>query len=101
MPWLKKRNGRLYYYRAVFHNGRRTNVYIGRGPLADLAAQQDAQAARDRAQRLQLAKRQRARDAALDKSVKELCLRTERLLRAALVAAGWRIHQMSEWRLSR
>lgn len=39
MPWLKNRNGRLCDYRAVFHNGQRTNVYIGRGPVPALANQ--------------------------------------------------------------
>jgi hypothetical protein len=50
MAWVRRASGVSYYYRALRdHMGRVVKTYVGRGPIAELAAQLDCQAWFERA----------------------------------------------------
>ena len=96
MPWSGP-----YYYRSVRVNGQPRREYVGAGPVAELAAQFDAL---DRAQREAAREAQRAIEDELDEidgPLIELDTLADALVRAALLAAGYRRHHRGEWRMSR
>ena len=90
-----------YYTRSRKVNGRVTREYVGRGPLAELVAELDAdQRAQREAQRVALrAERVELKD--LDAALGRVCQGVDLLARAALVAAGYHQHKRGEWRKKR
>jgi hypothetical protein len=97
MSWDAKRGGRRYYYRSRKVAGRCVKSYLGRGPVAELAARLDGQErdARD-ARRLALA-RERARLAEADLPLRRARDLIGLLVAAALLLSGWHEHR-GEWR---
>jgi hypothetical protein len=93
MGWDK----RGYYYSARKVNGRVVRDYIGKGAIAQLAAQMDAV----RQQERELAAQEKHELAALDLEVRALSDWTDLLARAALLAAGYHQHKRGEWRKTR
>jgi hypothetical protein len=97
MGWDKGR----YYTRSRKVNGRVVREYVGKGRVAELAAQTDA-LVREQRRLDALARRGEKADlAALDAELKALSEATDRLARAALVAAGFHQHKRGEWRRKR
>jgi hypothetical protein len=104
MPW-KQRNGDRYYYQSVREGGRVRSQYVGRGEVAELAAQIDAINRLDRA-----ALQARSRDAF--RAERDRARQTEALVtthnrelesaaRAHIEAAGYHRHDRGPWRRRR
>jgi hypothetical protein len=97
---LERRNGRIYYYRSVRDGETVRKVYEGAGELARIAAGRDLV---NRAVRKGEREQERAELKhleALSQPVEELRVVAEILLRAHLVAAGYRRRQ-GHWRRAR
>ena len=100
MGWETRRN-RTYYYRSRKVGGRVIKEYIGAGPLAELAATQDAA---DRAERTAASAAKRSTRAeldAVDAPVDAFAATLESLTRARLLLAGYHRHHGGEWRRRR
>ena len=101
MGWEKRERGGLYYTRTRKVGGRVVREYVGGGILGHIAALQDAQERRRREEEAELWREERDRLEALITPVDQLCEVTEILLRATLLAAGFKRHQRGEWRRKR
>lgn len=100
-PWERLERGGLYYTRTRKQDGRVIREYVGRGPLAELAAETDAL---KRLRREEVARTWRAEREgleAIDRSVEELYDAAEILTQAILLAAGYHQHNRGEWRKKR
>ncbi len=96
MAWEARGRGR-YYYKVSRDNGRVRRLYLGTGPVAELAAQ-DAELRR--AER-QARARSQARLEAAEAASQELAELTDLLVKVALVAAGYHRHDRGKWRRCR
>jgi hypothetical protein len=92
---------RGYYYRVRKENGRVVREYVGKGPVANLAAALDAEGRHEREAEYAARRRQRADLAALDAPMKDLNELADLLAKAALLAAGYHQHKRGEWRKRR
>lgn len=100
MAWETRRGGR-YYYRSRRMGGRVAKEYLGRGPLAELAA---AWAEGDRADREAQLEADRRRRGELDdvaQQVGEVCQAVDDVAAAWLTLAGYHRHDRGEWRKRR
>lgn len=98
MGWESRGGGGRYYTRSRRVAGRVVREYVGSGPGAELEAIQDELARRDRkaarekwqaiVEQVDLADRELAR----------YSRETDRLMRAALLAAGYHQHDRGTWR---
>ncbi len=96
MPW----DSRGYYYRARKVGGRVMREYVGRGPIAHQAANQDVAArARRKAQRAAWLATRAALDTA-DRALADLARVTDLAAHAALRACGYHPHRR-QWRKRR
>ena len=100
-PWEHRDRGGSYYTRSHKVAGRVVREYVGTGPLAELAAELDAEERRQRQEQRQVWREELERMEALEGSIEELCEASEVLARAALVVAGYRRHNRGEWRKKR
>ena len=100
-PWEKRERGGLYYTRSRKEGGKGIREYVGRGPLAELAAETDALRRLRREEEAKAWRRERETLEHLDQTVEELYKAAEILARAALYAAGYHQHHRSEWRKRR
>jgi hypothetical protein len=101
MAWEKRPRGGRYYYRCRRVGKRIVKEYLGRGPKAEQAAEEDARKRQARRlERLAIAEQRRRHDAALAVS-RQFGRETERLARLALAAAGYHQHHRHEWRKRR
>ncbi len=101
MGWEQRERGGSYYVRARRERGRVVKEYIGSGPLAELAAQEDTLDRRRREEEARVWREERERLEALDRETRELNDLAELLAHAALLAAGYRQHERGEWRRPR
>ena len=101
MAWENRRRGnRRYYYRSRRVDGRVVKEYVGRGPAAELAAEQDADARAKRdAQRTAERGHRHQHEAAVNRlaGFAEWC---DMLVAGALLVAGLHNHR-GEWRRRR
>ena len=100
MAWERRRNGRLYYYRARSVNGRVVKEYIGRGPVAEKAAAEDAVQRAEREAKVEAERRRREEFKAARASLVDLCDQCDVLMKGALIHAGYHQHKR-EWRRRR
>src|SRR5262249_45795361 len=104
-PWRCNRmgwdKGGRYYTRSRRENGRVVREYVGGGPIGQLAAQMDAIDREKREADRAFLKAQHDEIAALDAPLDHLTELTDLLVRAALLAAGFRRHNRGEWRRRR
>lgn len=100
MSWLKRR-GLKYYYRSVRRGDRISNVYLGRGHAAELAAQVDALRRAERQREAQELGQLKQQLEPAQMTIKELSKMVELMTRSALLVAGWRQHVRSAWRKQR
>jgi hypothetical protein len=103
MAWERRSNGQATYFATTTRRpgGRRVRQYYGTGPIADLAA---TMAAQRRAERESRARAERAETERWQSAVApllELCRAADLMLRAALLARGYRQHYRGEWRRAR
>jgi hypothetical protein len=92
---------RGFYYRVRKVNGRVVREYVGRGPIAELAAELDAIGRQQREAERAARVAERAELEALDAPLDELNDLADLLADAALLAAGYRRHNRGEWRRRR
>jgi hypothetical protein len=98
MGWDK---GGRYYTRSRREGGRVVREYVGRGPGAELVARLDELERDERETGRQVRRIERERIDALDEPLNELADAAELLVRAVLLAAGFRQHNRGEWRKKR
>jgi hypothetical protein len=98
MAWDK--SGR-YYSRSRRVNGHVVRVYLGGGPVGRLAAYQDAEKHRERAEARAARMAERAELGALAACVRDLDDVADLLVQAAMLATGHRQHNRGEWRKRR
>jgi len=100
-PWERRERGDLYYTRSRKVDGRVVREYIGGGPLGHLAALQDEHERRQREVQAAYWRVEQQDLDALEAPVDELSEASDLLVRAALLASGYRQHNRGEWRLRR
>ena len=99
MAWESRRGRGRYYTRSTRVNGRVVRQYVGSGPLAEKAAEEDARRRAERQARAEALRAERERLAQAQALLQGLCSGTDLLLRAALTAAGFHQHNRGAWRL--
>jgi len=100
MAWERREGGGLYYTRSRREGGRVLREYVGSGPLAELAAEED-RAKRELAEaKREWEKEELERLKDLAAPVLELSEAAEILAHAHLVAAGYHKHK-GEYRRAR
>ena len=97
MPWVRRGRHR-YYVRRRKVRGAFVRQPYGRGPEAQLAAALAAQRQREREAEWARRRRERGRWETDTRTLLRLIEVSDLLVRAALVAAGFRQHQRGEWR---
>ncbi|MBL8797204.1 MAG: hypothetical protein JNM56_25100 [Planctomycetia bacterium] len=97
MSW-EHRNGRLYYTRSRRQAGRIVREYIGTGPVAEAAAQADAQRRAARLNQRELEHAERSAWTAAEAAARTATDLVTQLFRASLLGASFRLHARSEWR---
>jgi hypothetical protein len=97
----QREGGGLYYTRSRREGGRIVREYVGSGPLAELMALADENDRQRRQEEARAWKREREGLEREDETAGALCELAELLNRAALVAAGYRLHNRGEWRKPR
>ena len=99
MGW-EQRNGSSYYYRKERIGKRVRSVYVGSGLVANMAAQLDALERDEQGEKREALRREMDKQNAIDAQIDEVCHMTEKLTRAALIAAGFHLHR-GQWRRKR
>lgn len=99
--WERRERGGLYYTRSRKEGGRVIREYVGGGILGELAAQMDALERERREERAARWKEEQDELDALQATVEELSEASDLLVRAALLASGYRQHNRGEWRKRR
>jgi hypothetical protein len=97
VSWDRKYGRRHYYYRARKVGGRCVKVYVGAGPVADLAAALDAAEREGRRRRREAWRAEVAALAAADRALADLAAVVGLVYRATLVLAGYHAHH-GDWR---
>jgi len=100
VAWEERKRGGSYYTRSRKANGRVTREYIGGGLAGKMAAEADRRERERRAAEALEAKQEREKVEALVAPVVELGEATDIVVRAHLVAAGYRRYQ-GKWRRAR
>ena len=101
MGWESRQRGSLYYTRSRKENGRVVREYVGGGVLGQIAALEDEHERRRRKEQADYWKEEQRDLDALQGAVEELSEASDFLVRAALLASGYRQHNRGEWRLRR
>ena len=101
MSWERRRNGRLYYYRARSVGGKIIKEYLGRGPKAEQAAREDAEKRAQREAHQQHQQQRRREYEAMQLALAALGTECQNLVRASLLNAGYHQHDRGEWRKRR
>ncbi|HWT02596.1 MAG TPA: hypothetical protein VN256_20265 [Pyrinomonadaceae bacterium] len=99
MGW-ETRNGKSYYYRKERTGNRVRSVYIGSGLIGQLSAQTDEQGRAEKDAERRALRREIEKQDAIDSRIDAVCDLTERLVTAALIAAGFHQHKR-QWRRKR
>jgi hypothetical protein len=82
-------------------NGRCRRLYIGKGPLADLAGAEDARRRAERRAAKAALRAALAHWESVDGPLRELDAAVDLLVRVALTVAGYRRHDRGAWRRRR
>lgn len=99
MGW-ENRNGKAYYYRKEWENGRCVSTYLGAGDLARFADWMEESRREERACYAEAWRLERGQMEREDKQVEEAFAAVEELMEAALLAAGFHQHKRT-WRRKR
>src|SRR5262245_62940460 len=100
MAWEARPGGHSYYYRSRRCGDRVRRVYVGRGAVAELAAEHDADVKARREVEAAAMRAAQARLGPLEEAMAELDRACALALEAVLTAAGYR-RANSEWRRRR
>lgn len=101
MGWETRRGQGRYYTRSRKVNGRIIREYVGTGLVAELAAQQDAEAQAEKLAERERLQREAARWASAGAPLKDLSQLLDGLTAATLIAAGYHRHHRGAWRKRR
>jgi len=101
MGWETRNERGRYYTRSRKVNGRIIREYVGTGLVAELAAQQDAEACAEKLAERERLQHEVARWAAATAPLTELSRLLDGLTAAALMAAGYHQHHRGAWRKRR
>jgi len=99
MAW-EKRGSSTYYYRKQRDGNRVRSVYIGRGPGAEICAEEDMEERLERAAFHDVRRERHDAEASLDSQMNEIKISIRRITNAALQAAGLHKHK-GQWRKKR
>ncbi len=97
MGWERRRGGRQYYFRARRDGTRVLKTYVGGGPKAQLAAQEDKAARDARQHEAQFRTDMECQVAELAAILNEFGELADQVVSYQLFSAGWRKHHR-EWR---
>ena len=100
MAWEDRRRGGRYYYRSVRVGEKVRKEYVGAGEMAEALARSDGTIRRVRELERARERAEAERLEALAAPARELDDAAEVLVRAHLLAAGYRRHK-GEWRMRR
>lgn len=101
MGWEKRKgSSSKYYTRSRRIGGRVVREYLGRGPLAEIAATLDAFDRLERENASEQVRQQREAAEAIDQSVKDLAKLCDLLVEVELLKSGYHKHK-GEWRKRR
>ncbi len=98
---IETRNGRQYYYGAKRSGDKIVKTYFGSGVVAELAANQDAEARDRRLAVTQALAQQQDVLRPADRSLADLDQACDRMLTARLIAAGYHRCNSGPWRRRR
>jgi hypothetical protein len=101
MGWETRRGQGRYYTRSRKVNGRIIREYVGTGLVAELVAQQDAEARARRLAERERLQQEEARWASTAAPLTELSRLLDGLTAATLIAAGYHQHHRGAWRKTR
>lgn len=101
MGWETRQRGGCYYTRSRKVGGRVVREYVGGGLAGLRAAEQDQQERQRRAADAAAWRAERTRLAAAEARLVDAYQATDRLVSAALTAAGYHQHHRGEWRRTR
>ncbi len=101
MGWETRQGQGRYYTRSRKVDGRIIREYVGTGLVAELAAQEDAEARAQRLAERQRLQQETARWASTATPLMELSRLLDGLTAAALIAAGFHQHHRGAWRKRR
>ena len=95
MSWDKRG---IYYYRHVRKGSRVRRVYVGSGTKAVRAAEEDERRRAARQAQVAAERAEKARLSAIHDKSRSFTSAVDLLVKAALLAAGYRQHDRGEWR---
>src|SRR5262245_27513444 len=98
MGWESRRGRGCYYTRSKRVNGRVVRQYVGTGPQAEQAAEEDTRRRSERRAQSEALRAERERRQAAEALLHELWGAAELLLRAVLTAANFHQHNRGAWR---
>ncbi|HEY1391658.1 MAG TPA: hypothetical protein VGF38_24195 [Ktedonobacterales bacterium] len=101
MAWETRKRGGRYYTRSHRQGGQVVREYIGAGEIGAAIAQLDTLEREKRQMAVAAWRKERVRLQARDTAIADYCRDVDELVRAALIAAGYRQHNRGEWRRKR
>lgn len=101
MGWETRERGGRYYTRSRKVGSRVVREYVGTGLVAELIADRDAAARRQRAEEEAAMRAERERLAPADAAFTAFDAAAEAMARTALVAHGYHRHHRGAWRKRR
>jgi hypothetical protein len=100
MTW-EQRGKKRYYYRNQWRDGRSVRTYFGTGEAAELAATAEALQRVQREKEARQRRQEQERRAAAEALLVELCEKSDVLVHATLIVAGYHQHDRGTWRRKR
>lgn len=98
MAW-EERGNNSYYYRKEWKNGKCFSTYVGKGEIAGLLAQLDNIDRAKRAIDIEKQRKNRQKDAEIDRNLAKLQQKTQNLVESFLINCGFYKTSSREWRL--
>ncbi len=96
---FEERNGNYYYYKKERDGKRVISRYCGKGEIALLIAQMDEMERGEKAEKVEIHRKNREKDAKIDNELTELEQNTKSLVKNFLINKGFYQTKSREWRL--
>ena len=100
MTW-EQRGKKLYFYHSTWRDGRSVRTYFGTGEAGELAATAESLQRVQREKEARQWRQEQERREAAESLLVELIERSDVLVRATLVVAGYHQHDRGAWRRTR
>jgi len=98
---LEERNGNYYYYKKEREGNSVVSKYYGKGELASLIAQMDEIERYEKAEKIELQRKNREREAKVDRELSFLEAEIKKLTENVLLNLGFYKTKSREWRLKK